>query len=444
MSVSRIPLVDLGAQHRGDRRRRSAAGFAACSSDARSSSAPRWRSSRRPSPRSSARRTASASPTAPTRWSSRCAPPASDRRRRGDPARQHLHRHRAGRACAPGARPVLVDCDPEHHLHRPRAGGRAGRPRGRAASCRCTSTARWRPIERARGAGARAWADASSRTPRRRRARARHGRARGRPSARRPAPASTRGRTWAPTATPARSLTDDDALAARVRALRNYGSEVKYHHPELGFNSRLDTLQAVVLSAKLKRLAAGTRRAGAAAAPLRRAARPSSPGVSRCRRRCAGNEHVFHLYVVRVPHRDEVLERLEADGIGAASTTRCPSTCRGPSRTSGSAAATSRSPRRGAEILSLPMYPEITPEQQARVVAVLRRWRIGCTRLAVARDSGRLRARRSGPARESDDVGPRTRVWALRPRHGGSARGRGLQRRRPRLHRERARASATA
>src|SRR4029077_15973408 len=50
-------------------------------------------------------------------------------------------------------------------------------------------------------------------------------------------------------------LTGSDELAARVRALRNYGSEVKYIHPETGFNSRLDTLQAVVLSAKLKRLA---------------------------------------------------------------------------------------------------------------------------------------------------------------------------------------------
>jgi len=49
-------------------------------------------------------------------------------------------------------------------------------------------------------------------------------------------------------------ITDSDEIAKKVKALRNYGSEVKYHHPETGFNSRLDTLQAVVLSAKLKRL----------------------------------------------------------------------------------------------------------------------------------------------------------------------------------------------
>ena len=61
-------------------------------------------------------------------------------------------------------------------------------------------------------------------------------------------------------------MTNDDALADKVRALRNYGSTIKYHHPETGFNSRLDPLQAVVLNAKLKRLAKwnAMRRAAAA------------------------------------------------------------------------------------------------------------------------------------------------------------------------------------
>ena len=50
-------------------------------------------------------------------------------------------------------------------------------------------------------------------------------------------------------------LTDDDELARDVRNLGNWGSPQKYHHPVIGFNSRLDTMQAVVLSAKLARLA---------------------------------------------------------------------------------------------------------------------------------------------------------------------------------------------
>src|SRR5918996_2717306 len=61
-------------------------------------------------------------------------------------------------------------------------------------------------------------------------------------------------------------LTNDDGIAKKIVALRNYGSDVKYHHPETGFNSRLDTLQAVVLSAKLKHLAAWNQARRAAAA----------------------------------------------------------------------------------------------------------------------------------------------------------------------------------
>jgi dTDP-4-amino-4,6-dideoxygalactose transaminase len=64
--------------------------------------------------------------------------------------------------------------------------------------------------------------------------------------------------------------TDDEAVARKVRALRNYGSEVKYHHPEAGFNSRLDPLQAAVLGVKLARLAGWNE-----------ARRPATPACSR-------------------------------------------------------------------------------------------------------------------------------------------------------------------
>jgi dTDP-4-amino-4,6-dideoxygalactose transaminase len=110
-------------------------------------------------------------------------------------------------------------------------------------------------------------------------------------------------------------LTNSDELAAKVRALRNYGSEQKYVHSELGFNSRLDTLQAVILSAKLKRLAAWNeaRREAAARydALLGGVPRLALPAT------LPGNLHVWHLYVVRLPERDRVLRELNAAGIGA-------------------------------------------------------------------------------------------------------------------------------
>jgi dTDP-4-amino-4,6-dideoxygalactose transaminase len=167
-------------------------------------------------------------------------------------------------------------------------------------------------------------------------------------------------------------LTSSDELAGRLRALRNYGSDRKYHHPAVGFNSRLDTLQAVVLSAKLARLAAGNAARRAAAArydellgDLEEVTRPVT---------LPGNEHVFHLYVIRVPRRDEVLAHLGEAGIGAGVHYPVPVHLQG--------AMTPLGYRRGAfpvaeraadEILSLPLFPEITPAQQERVVDELRK-----------------------------------------------------------------------
>ena len=107
-------------------------------------------------------------------------------------------------------------------------------------------------------------------------------------------------------------LTNDPELAAKVTAFRNWGSTVKYHHPEVGFNSRLDTLQAVVLSAKLARLAQWNEERVKAASLYdqmigERAKRPVT---------LPGNDHVFHLYVVEVDDRDEVMVKMQRAGIG--------------------------------------------------------------------------------------------------------------------------------
>jgi dTDP-4-amino-4,6-dideoxygalactose transaminase len=166
--------------------------------------------------------------------------------------------------------------------------------------------------------------------------------------------------------------TASDEIATRVRALRNYGSEVKYHHPELGFNSRLDTLQAVVLRAKLRRLAGWNEARRKAArcydellADLEAVTRPQT---------LPGNEHVHHLYVVRVPKRDEVVKKLNADGIGAQIHYPVPIHLQGAfaflGHREGSFPVAEQAAR---EIVSLPMFPEITAEQQRRVVASLRR-----------------------------------------------------------------------
>jgi dTDP-4-amino-4,6-dideoxygalactose transaminase len=166
-------------------------------------------------------------------------------------------------------------------------------------------------------------------------------------------------------------LTDDDSVAGRVRALRNYGSEVKYHHPMVGFNSRLDTLQAVVLSAKLKRLAAWNEARRAAARRYDALLADLGIGLPAT---LDENEHVWHLYVVRVPERDRVLAALNAAGVGAGVHYPVPIHLQGAFASLGHregdfpvAEAAAR------EILSLPIYPHITESQQEQVADALRK-----------------------------------------------------------------------
>jgi dTDP-4-amino-4,6-dideoxygalactose transaminase len=166
------------------------------------------------------------------------------------------------------------------------------------------------------------------------------------------------------------AVTDDPEVARRMRMLANHGSEVKYQHPVLGFNSRLDTLQAVVLRAKLRRLDAWNdeRRAAADryAALLSDVRQVRLPGTA------DGNEHVWHLYVVRVADRDAVLATLNAAGIGAGIHYPVPVHATGAFADSGYGPGDFPvTERAAAEILSLPLFPGITAAQQERVVEVL-------------------------------------------------------------------------
>jgi dTDP-4-amino-4,6-dideoxygalactose transaminase len=167
-------------------------------------------------------------------------------------------------------------------------------------------------------------------------------------------------------------LTNSPDVNAKVRALRNYGGEVKYHHPELGFNSRLDTFQAVVLQAKLARLAGWNEARRHAARRYDELLRGFS-GVT-LPETLPGNEHVWHLYVIRVPRRDEVLKKLNAAGIGAGIHYPIPIHLQGAFKHLGQqAGAFPVAEKAAGEILSLPLYPQITPQQQERVADELRK-----------------------------------------------------------------------
>jgi dTDP-4-amino-4,6-dideoxygalactose transaminase len=165
--------------------------------------------------------------------------------------------------------------------------------------------------------------------------------------------------------------TDDAALAERIAAIRQYGWRERYVSSLVGVNSRLDEVQAAILRARLPRLDAGNarRREIAAAYDAALADGPFAPPARR-----PGAEHVFHQYVLRVPDRDPVQARLKEAGVGtgihypvpvhlqAAYLDRVPL---GP-------AGCQETERAAREVLSLPMYPELTAEQVERVSAALR------------------------------------------------------------------------
>lgn len=166
------------------------------------------------------------------------------------------------------------------------------------------------------------------------------------------------------------TLTDSEELAARMRMIGNHGSQRKYEHEVFGFNSRLDTLQAVVLSAKLRQLAGWNSARRVAAGRYDELLADLDEVV--CPRMLEGNEHVWHLYVVRVPDRDRVLKELHAAGIGAGIHYPAPihrtSAFAGLGYSDGAFPVTERA---ATELLSLPLFPEITAGQQERVASVL-------------------------------------------------------------------------
>lgn len=164
-------------------------------------------------------------------------------------------------------------------------------------------------------------------------------------------------------------LTNDQELAGQVRRLRNWGGDVKYHHPEKGFNSRMDTLQAVVLKAKLGHLHKWNEMRVAIADRYSEALATMdliTPVVA------SGNEHVWHLYVIQVNNRNDVLSRLQAAGIGAGIHYPIPLHLQGAySELDYGVGSFPVAEELADRVLSLPIFPGIDSETQDRVIDVL-------------------------------------------------------------------------
>jgi len=166
-------------------------------------------------------------------------------------------------------------------------------------------------------------------------------------------------------------VTQDDALATRLKRLRVHGGLTTYLHEEVGYNSRLDALQAAALVAKLPFLAAWSakRRENAAYydAAFADLADVTTPYID------PANESIFNQYTLRVARRDELKKHLGAKGIGHSVYYPLPLHLQPCFAYLGYAAGACPEAERAAnEVVSLPIYPELTRAQLDEVVAAVR------------------------------------------------------------------------
>jgi dTDP-4-amino-4,6-dideoxygalactose transaminase len=168
-------------------------------------------------------------------------------------------------------------------------------------------------------------------------------------------------------------VTSDSELAERIRLLRVHGGRQMYHHRWVGWNSRLDALQAAVLRVKLPHLAGWSEGRAANAARYDRLLRASGlidSGELRLPARSSNSSHIFNQYTLRADRRDELREHLNRSGIGCSvyypvplHLQECFSELGYREGDFPHAEAACR------EVISLPVYAELTPEQQETVVA---------------------------------------------------------------------------
>ncbi|MFE1746446.1 DegT/DnrJ/EryC1/StrS family aminotransferase [Coleofasciculus sp. H7-2] len=172
-------------------------------------------------------------------------------------------------------------------------------------------------------------------------------------------------------------ITDDEAIAQKMRSLRNYGSSRKYYHTESGTNSRLDTLQAAVLNIKLPHLADWNQARNQAAQQYDVLLKPlANSGIFSLQNQ-NGNGHIYHLYVIRITKacpldRQTIQDKLAAVGIQTGIHYPIPCHLQPAFENLGYQAGDfPQAEALALEILSLPMYPGLSDTQVHQVIDTL-------------------------------------------------------------------------
>jgi dTDP-4-amino-4,6-dideoxygalactose transaminase len=165
--------------------------------------------------------------------------------------------------------------------------------------------------------------------------------------------------------------TNDPELAAKVRRLRHYGQETKYHHHEKGDNSRLDTIQAAVLNVKLKYLATWNK----VRATLAEQYRQLLDGVGDIvfQEKAAFSTHIYHLFIIETDHRESLMKHLSELGIQTNIHYPIPIHLQKAYLSLGHRVGDYPHAERAAgRMLSLPMFPELSNAQIERVTSAIK------------------------------------------------------------------------
>lgn len=165
-------------------------------------------------------------------------------------------------------------------------------------------------------------------------------------------------------------ITDDESLSDKIRILRNHGSKVKYHYIEIGFNSRLDEIQSAILRVKLRNINKFNelrRKNASLYNNYLKGADLITPYEDR------GVKHVYHQYTIRTRHRDRIIKCLRGEGIASAVYYPLPLHQQPVFKRLGfNTGALKNSESASLEVLSLPMYPELTEKDIRRVCKTIK------------------------------------------------------------------------
>jgi len=170
--------------------------------------------------------------------------------------------------------------------------------------------------------------------------------------------------------------TNDEAIARKIRMIRDHGQSTKYYHDMEGYNGRLDAIQAGILRVKLQYLNKWNERRREAASRYEELLAPAA-GLLTLPTQPSWAKSIYHLYVILTPERDRLIEHLSAGGIGTGIHYPIPVHLQKPYRALGYREGDFPvSERIASQGLSLPMYPQLTADQQNQVADKIKGFRL--------------------------------------------------------------------